>query len=114
MAQNIVCFSAKCVGTETPYNVKRPRRFWRRFQAAKAPHHDMSALEVESSLRFCEHLLYVQRSQRRTLSMLSQHFQKLQGFCQVLKGCKDGIPVSQVNLSSYCFATCLVGYAAPC
>ena len=36
-------------------------------QAAKAPHHDLSAAEVESALRLSEHLLHLQRLQRRGL-----------------------------------------------
>lgn len=56
----------------------------------------MSALEVESSVRYCEHLLYVQRSQRSMLCTLSQQFQKLQGCCDVVKGCKEGL-VPQVS-----------------
>lgn len=37
-------------------------------QAAKAPHHDLSAAEVESAVRLSEHLLHLQRLQRRSLA----------------------------------------------
>ena len=60
----------------------------------------MSALEVESSVHYCEHLLYVQRSQRSMLCMLSQQFQKLQGCCDVVKGCGAGWLGSQVSVLS--------------
>lgn len=66
-------------------------------QAAKVPHHDMSALEVESSVRYCEHLLFVQRSQRRTLSTLSQQFEQVQALSHVLISCKDGCLAPQVR-----------------
>ena len=58
----------------------------------------MSALEVESSVHYCEHLLYIQRSQRSMLCMLSQQFQKLQGCCDVVKGCEAGCLVPQVRV----------------
>lgn len=57
----------------------------------------MSALEVESSVRYCEHLLYVQRSQRSMLCTLSQQFQQLQSCCDVVKGCEEGYLVPQVS-----------------
>lgn len=57
----------------------------------------MSALEVEASVRYCEHLLYVQRSQRSMLCTLSQQFQQLQGCCDVVKGCDKGCLVPQVS-----------------
>ncbi len=58
----------------------------------------MSALEVESSVRYCEHLLFVQRSQRHTLSTLSQQFKQLQALCQVLTSFKDGSLAPQVSI----------------
>ena len=58
----------------------------------------MSALEVDSSVRYCEHLLFVQRSQRHTLSTLGQQFKQLQTLCQVLSGCKDGGLAPQVPI----------------
>ncbi|KAL0028971.1 hypothetical protein WJX77_009058 [Trebouxia sp. C0004] len=67
--------------------IARMQQLW---EAAKTPHHDMSALEVESSVRYCEHLLFVQRSQRHTLSTLSQQFKQLQALCQVLTSFKHG------------------------
>ena len=74
-------------------------------QAAKTPHHDMSALEVESSVRYCEHLLFVQRSQRHTLSTLSQQFKQLQALCHVLTSFKHGCLAPQVSIvTSTCSA----------
>ena len=67
-------------------------------QAAKSPHHDVSSLEVESSVRYCEHLLFVQRAQRSTLSTLSQQFSNLQSLCQLLASCKDGVLAPQVGM----------------
>ncbi len=58
----------------------------------------MSALEVESSVRYCEHLLFVQRSQRHTLSTLSQQFKQLQALCQVLTSFKHGSLAPQVGI----------------
>lgn len=66
-------------------------------QAAKAPHHDISSLEVESSVRFCEHLLYIQRSQRRTLSSLGQQASQLRDLCAVLAELQDGKIAPQVR-----------------
>ena len=59
----------------------------------------MSALEVESSVRYCEHLLFVQRSQRRTLSVLSQQFEQVQALSHVLISCKAGCLAPQVRNS---------------
>ncbi len=65
----------------------------------------MSALEVESSVRYCEHLLFVQRSQRHMLSTLSQQFKQLQALCQVLTSFKHGSLAPQVStLTSTCSA----------
>jgi len=58
----------------------------------------MSALEVESSVRYSEHLLFVQRSQRHTLSTLSQQFKQLQALCQVLTSFKHGSLAPQVSI----------------
>lgn len=41
-------------------------------QAARAPHHDLSAAEVESALRLSEHLLHLQRLQRRGLAAAAE------------------------------------------
>lgn len=69
------------------------------------PHHDMSALEVESSVRYCEHLLFVQRSQRHTLRTLSQQFKQLQALCQVLTSFKNNCLAPQVStVTSRCSA----------
>ncbi|KAL0049173.1 hypothetical protein WJX82_008148 [Trebouxia sp. C0006] len=75
--------------------IARMQRLW---EAAKTPHHDMSALEVESSVRFSEHLLFVQRSQRHTLSTLSQQFKQLQALCQVLTSFKHGSLAPQAGV----------------
>ncbi len=58
----------------------------------------MSALEVESSVRYCEHLLFVQRSQRHMLSTLSQQYKQLQALCQVLTSFKHGCLAPQVSI----------------
>ena len=65
-------------------------------QAAKAPHHDISSLEVESSVRFSEHLLYIQRRQRRTLGNLGQQASQLRDLCTVLAELQDGKLAPQV------------------
>ena len=61
----------------------------------------MSALEVDSSVRYCEHLLFVQRSQRHTLSMLGRQFKQLQGLCQVLSSCKNEPLAPQVAIINH-------------
>ena len=88
------------------YSCERPElRSQLCVQAAKTPHHDMSALEVESSVRYCEHLLFVQRSQRHTLSTLSQQFKQLQALVQVLTSFKHGSLAPQVSIiTSTCSA----------
>lgn len=73
-------------------------------QAAKAPHHDISSLEVESSVRLCEHLLYVQRSQRRTFSHLGQHMHHLQRLSTTLAEFQAGAIAPQVGLCFDCKA----------
>ena len=45
-------------------NISRVQRLW---QAARAPHPDLSGGEVQAFQRFAEHILYLQRKQRRTL-----------------------------------------------
>ena len=45
-------------------NISRVQRLW---QAAKAPHPDLSGGEVQASQRFAEHILHLQRNQRRNL-----------------------------------------------
>ncbi len=46
-------------------------------QAAKAPHHDLSAAEVEAAVRLAEHLLHLQRSQRRSLATAAARYEEL-------------------------------------
>ena len=65
----------------------------------KAPHHDISALEVESAQRFCEHLLHMQRSQRQILGTLGQQLSQLQHLHTILEECQSGELAPQVNIT---------------
>ena len=53
---------------------------------------------MELSVRYCEHLLAVQRAQRSMLSMLSQQFSHLNSLRQVLASFKDGYVSPQVSI----------------
>ncbi|KAK9833665.1 hypothetical protein WJX74_002204 [Apatococcus lobatus] len=57
---------------ETYYfrSMARIQRLWR---VAQTPHQDISAREVEASVHICEHLLFLQQTQRAMLVTLCQH-----------------------------------------
>ena len=55
-------------------------------QAAKQPHADISGQETERAVRLSEHLLHLQRQQRRTLAAAAQHHSDLAGLLKIVDG----------------------------
>ena len=65
-------------------------------QVAKAPHHDLSGAEVEAGVRLSEHLLHLQRTQRRSLSAAAARHAQLAGLAAGLAALADapaGLPL---------------------
>ena len=55
-------------------SLARIQRLW---EAAKAPSRDISAVEVERACRFSEHILFLQRCQRRQLDLAAEAISRL-------------------------------------
>jgi len=56
---------------------------------AKAPHHDLSGSEVEAGVRLSEHLLHLQRVQRRGLATAAARHAELSSLAAGLAGLAD-------------------------
>ena len=74
-------------------------------QAAKAPHHDLSAAEVESAPRLSEHLLHLQRLQRRGLAAAAEHHGGIAALASglaELAAAPDALPAQVANAALQC------------